>query len=226
VREADGYVEALQRAVADVRAGQRDLGRAFDKTGNPQALLAIRDFAARTKPQVEALRPEVPAAALPVLGELESLLSDADAAALSRLAACAPACVTLQRVGVGPSDLPSLTRATEAAPGTTKQPAAGSGVTVPSTAVAADPDGSGGAPGITAGSGGVTLGGDNAGATLGTAGGNLNGPTVSASATGLPGVNATLPSVGVSSDSVEATVPDTTLGGVTLPGVTATVRLP
>ncbi len=223
-RDAEGYVEALQKAVLDVRAGQRDLGRAFDDTGNPQALIAVRDFAARARPQVEALRPEVPAEALPVLGELESLLGDADAAALRRLVACAPTCVTLRQVGVNPTDLPSLSSTTARA--TTTSPAAGGGVTVPGTAVTADPDGSGGAPGITAGSGGVTLGGDNGGATLSTDGGNLNGPTISASATGLPGVSATLPSVGVSSDSVEATVPDTTLGGVTLPGVTATVPLP
>lgn len=223
-RDAEGYVEALQKAVLDVRAGQRDLGRAFDETGNPQALIAVRDFAARARPQVEALRPEVPAAALPVLGELESLLGDADAAALRRLVACAPTCVTLRQVGVNPTDLPSLSSTTARA--TTTSPAAGGGVTVPGTAVTADPDGSGGAPGVTAGSGGVTLGGDNGGATLSTDGGNLNGPTLSASATGLPGVSATLPSVGVSSGSVEATVPDTTLGGVTLPGVTATVPLP
>ena len=225
VREADGYVEALQKAVADVRAGQRDLGRAFDRTGNPQALIAIRDFATRAKPQVEALRPEVPAQALPVLGELESLLADADAAALRRLAACAPTCVTLKPVGAGPSDLPSLTRATAVAP-TTNQPAAGGGVTVPGTAVTADPDGSGAAPGLTAGSGGLVLGGDNGGATLSTGGANLNGPSVSASVPGLPGVDATLPSVGVSSSGVQATVPDTTLGGITLPGATATVAVP
>ena len=232
VRDADGYVEALQKAVADVRAGQRDLGRAFDQTGNPQALIALRDFAARTKPQVEALRPEVPAEALPVLGELESLLADADAAALRQLAACAPTCVTLQPVGAGPSDLPSLTRATAVAPKTQQQAAGGGatvpggGVTVPGTAVTADPDGNGAAPGLTAGSGGLVIGGDNGGATLSTGGANVNGPSVSASVPGLPGVNATLPSVGVSSDGVTATVPDTTLGGITLPGVTATVAVP
>jgi hypothetical protein len=227
VRDADGYVEALQQAVLDVRAGQRDLGRAFDETGNPQALIALRDFAARTSPQLEALRPEVPAVALPVLGELESLLADADAAALRRLAACAPTCVTLRQVGVNPTDLPSLSATASTPAGTpTTAPAAGGGVTVPGTAVTADPDGSGGAPGVTADSGGVTLGGDNGGATLSTGGADLNGPTLSASATGLPGVSATLPSVGVSTDGVEATVPDTTLGGITLPGVTATVPLP
>lgn len=224
VHDADGYIEALQVAVLDVRAGQRDLGRAFDETGNPQALISLRDFAARTRPQLEALRPEVPAAALPVLGELESLLADADAAALRRLAACAPTCVTLRQVGANPTDLPSLS-ATAAPPATTA-PAARGGVTVPGTGVTADPDGTGAAPGVSAGSGGVTLGGANGGVTLSTGGADLNGPTLGSSATGLPGVSATLPSVGISTDGVEATLPDTTLGGVTLPGATVTVPLP
>lgn len=227
VRDADGYVEGLQEAVLDVRTGQRDLGRAFDETGSPRPMLALRDFAARARPQVEALRPEVPAAALPVLGELESLLADADSAALRRLASCAPTCVTLQQVGVSPSDLPSLTRTTAAPRTTATTPrAAGGGVAVPSTAVTADPDGTGQAPGVTAGSGGLTVGGGGGGATLSTGGADLNGPTLGVSATGLPAVSATLPSVGVSTDGVEATVPGTTLGPVTLPAVTATLPLP
>jgi hypothetical protein len=222
VDDGDPYVESLQKAVLAVRAGQRDLGRAFDETDNPQALIAVRDFAAKARPQVEALRPEVPAEALPVLGELESLLADADAVALRRLAACAPTCVTLQQVGVSPTDLPSLT----AARPTTTAPPAGGGVTVPGTAVTADPDGRGAAPGVTAGSGGVTLGGDDGGATLSTDGADVKGPTLSVSATSLPRVDATLPSVRVTSDGVTATVPDTTLGSLTLPGLTATVPLP
>ena len=220
------YLEALQGAVSSVRAGQRDLNAAFDSTGNPQALIAVRDFSARALPQVEALRPEVPATSLPTLSELEALLQQSESAALRRLASCAPTCVTLQQVGVSPSDLPSLP--TSGAPGTPapSRTTGGGGVTVPQTAVTADPDGSGPAPGVTAGSGGVTLGGNNGGATLSTDGTNLNGPTVSASVTGLPGVSATLPSVGVSTDGVDATVPGTTLGGITLPGITATVPLP
>jgi hypothetical protein len=218
------YLEALQAAVSSVRAGQRDLNTAFDSTGNAQSLIAIRDFSARALPQVEALRPEVPAKSLPVLGELEALLQQSESAALRRLASCAPTCVTLQPVGVSPSDLPSL--ATTAAPGTAAPSGSAGSVTVPGSAVTADPDGGGPAPGVTAGSGGVTLGGGNGGATLSTDGTNLNGPTVSASVTGLPGVSATLPSVGVSTDGVDATVPGTTLGGITLPGVTATLTLP
>jgi hypothetical protein len=219
------YLEALRGAVSSVRAGQRDLTAAFDSTGNPQALIAIRDFSARALPQVEALRPEVPAAALPALGELEALLQQSESAALRRLASCAPACVTLQQVGVRPSDLPSLPTQDAAGTVAPSRTTAG-GVTVPQTAVTADPDGPGPGPGVTAGSGGATLGGSNGGATLSTDGTNLNGPTVSASITGLPGVSATLPSVGISTTGVDATLPGTTLGGITLPGITATVPLP
>jgi hypothetical protein len=223
VEDADPYIEALQQAVLAVRAGQRELGRAYDETGNPQALIALRDFTSRAKPQVEALRPEVPAEALPVLGELESLLADAEQAALRRLAACAPTCVTLQEVGVSPSDLPSLS-APAAGPATSSR--TGGGITVPGTAITADPDGGQPAPGLTAGSGGVTVGDDDGGATLSTDGVGINGPTLSASAPRLPGVSATLPSVGVTSGGAGVTVPDTTLGSLTLPGLTATVPLP
>jgi hypothetical protein len=206
-----------------VRAGQRELGRAYDESGNPQALIALRDFTSRAQPQVEALRPDVPAEALPVLGELESLLTDTEQAALRRLAACAPTCVTLQEIGVSPSDLPSLSA--PAAGRSTTSRAVG-GITVPGTAVTADPDGGQPAPGVTAGSGGVTLGDAGGGATLSTGGADINGPTLSASATRLPRVSATLPSVGVTSGGAGATVPDTTLGSLTVPGLTATVPLP
>jgi hypothetical protein len=217
--EAERYIESLEAAISSVRAGQRDLDTAFDTTGNPQALIAVRDFAARARPQVEALRPEVPAAALPALGELQSLLAESEGAALRRLAACAPGCVTLQPAAANPSDLPTL-------PGTagTTGPLLPGQVVVPGTAVTAAPRGG---PGLTAGSGGVTLDGrGGGGATLSTGGAAVNGPTVSASAPGLPGATATLPSVGVSTDGVGATVPQNTLGGITVPGVTATLPLP
>ena len=100
------FVDVLRSAVSSVRSGQRDLNTSFDATGNPQALLAIRDFSARALPQVEALRPEVPAKALPVLGELQALLADAESASLRRLAACAPTCATLHR-GIGEPDRPA-----------------------------------------------------------------------------------------------------------------------
>lgn len=209
------YVDVLRSAVSSVRSGQRDLNTSFDATGNPQALLAIRDFSARALPQVEALRPEVPATAVPVLGELQALLADAESASLRRLAACSPTCATSTGAAVSPTDLPTLPGAAPSGGATTSSASGGAGVQVPSTALTAAPGG--GAPGVTAGSGGLTLGGSGGGATLSTGGTTLNGPSVGVSVPGLPSLSATLPSVGIATTSIEATVP--------LPGVNGSVSL-
>ena len=50
---------ALRQAIDSVRQGQRSLDAAYAQNGNPQALIAMRDFTARALPQVEALRIEV-----------------------------------------------------------------------------------------------------------------------------------------------------------------------
>ncbi|HET6856727.1 MAG TPA: DUF5667 domain-containing protein [Streptomyces sp.] len=221
--EPGEFIEALDSAVASVRSGQRDLNTAFDGTGNPQALIAIRDFSARALPQVEALRPEVPAAALPALRELQALLEDSQTASVRRLAACAPSCALVSQPGAGPSQLPVLPSTTAAPGGATPGATLPGGVGVPSTPVTANPGG--GLPGVTAGTGGVTVGGDNGGATLSTDGATLNGPSVTASVPGLPPVTATLPSASISSSSVGVTVP-TTLGGISLPGAGAPLPLP
>jgi hypothetical protein len=222
--EPGEFIEALESAVASVRSGQRDLNTAFDATGNPQSLIAIRDFSARALPQVEALRPEVPAAALPALRELQALLEDSQTASVRRLAACAPSCALVSQPGAGPSQLPVLPSTTAAPGGATPGATLPGGVSVPSTPVTANPGG--GVPGVTAGTGGVTVGGDNGGATLSTDGATLNGPSVTASVPGLPPVTATLPSVSVSSSSVGVTVPGTTLGGISLPGTGVPLPLP
>lgn len=208
------YVDVLRSAVSSVRSGQRDLNTSFDATGNPQSLLAIRDFSARALPQVEALRPEVPATALPVLGELQALLADAESASLRRLAACAPTCATSTGAAVSPTDLPTLPGAAPSSGATTSSAGGGAGVQVPSTALTAAPGG--GAPGVTAGSGGLTLGGSGGGATLSTGGTTLNGPSVGVSVPGLPSLSATLPSVGIATTSIEATVPLPGVGSVSL----------
>jgi hypothetical protein len=216
------YVDVLRSAVSSVRSGQRDLNTSFDATGKPQALLAIRDFSARALPQVEALRPEVPAKALPVLGELQALLADAESASLRRLAACAPTCATSTGASVSPTDLPTLPGAAPSG-ATTSAASRGAGVQVPGTAVTAAPGG--GAPGVTAGSGGLTLDGSSGGATLSTGGTTLNGPSVGVSVPGLPSLSATLPSVGIVTTSIGATLPGGTLGTVPLPGGRVSVPL-
>ena len=217
------FVDVLRSAVSSVRSGQRDLNTSFDATGNPQALLAIRDFSARALPQVEALQPEVPAKALPVLGELQALLADAESASLRRLAACAPTCARSTGASVSPTDLPTLPGAAPSGGATTSSASGSAGVQVPGTAVTVAPGG--GAPGVTAGSGGLTLGGSSGGAMLSTGGTTLNGPSVGASVPGLPSLSVTLPSVGIATTSIGATLPGATLGTLPLPGVSVSVPL-
>lgn len=223
--EASDFIAAIEAATTSVQDGQRDLNTAFDATGNPQSLIEVRDFSARALPQVEALRGEVPPAALPALRRLQALLTAAENTSLRRLAACSPSCVPAVLPGAGPSTLPSLATTT----GPTVGPSASGtlpGVSVPSTAVTVPPGG-GGLPGATAGTGGATLGGGGGGVTLGTGGTTLNGPTVTAPGIpGLPTVTATLPSVTVSTGGAGATVPGAGVGTVTLPGVGLTVSTP
>lgn len=236
--DAADYVTAFEAASEAVRDGHRDLNAAFDATGNPQALLAIRDFATRVRPQLEALRPDVPAAALPALGELQGLIGEAQEASERKLAACAPGCVTTEQVGAGPSDLPNLGSAATA----TVSGAAGPGATVPRPPKAApsssisvpgaplpqvprggEPTG----PGVTAGTGGVVVGGDDGGATISTDGTTINGPSLSVSVPVPPrsSVSLGLPSLTVGTGGVGATLPGAELGGTpVLPS--ATLKLP
>ena len=99
---------ALAAAADSVQGGQRALDRDYARTGNPQALLAMRDFTARALPQVDALRTEVPAASLPTLGRLESLLRESQVATARRIAACGGGCSEVLTIGLGPSSLPSV----------------------------------------------------------------------------------------------------------------------
>ena len=48
---------ALVNARDTVRSGQRTLLAEFDRTGNPQALIALQDFVSRALPQLHTLRP-------------------------------------------------------------------------------------------------------------------------------------------------------------------------
>ena len=79
-------------------------------------------------------------------------------------------------------------------------------------------------PGVTTGTGGVTLGNSGTGATLSTGGATAHLPTISATLP-LPSgtVSVPLPSASVGTGGVTATVPGSTLGPVTLPGVTITL---
>ncbi|MGO4343751.1 DUF5667 domain-containing protein, partial [Pedococcus sp. 2YAF34] len=216
---------ALEAAITSVTGGQRSLDRAWSETRNPQALLAMRDFTARALPQVDALRTEVPAASLPEVGRLEALLRQTQVATARRIAAC-NSCGEALTSGLGPSSLPSslATSSTASAAASTTAPTrSGVMVTVPGAPVTS---GAGGvpSPSVSGGTGGVVVGGGGSGATLSTGGATVNLPTLSATLP-LPSATVTvpLPSATVGTGGVTATVPGTTLGPVTLPGVTLSI---
>ncbi|WP_406829531.1 DUF5667 domain-containing protein [Pedococcus sp. KACC 23699] len=227
---------ALAAAASSVQGGQRALDRDYATTGNPQALLAERDFTARALPQVEALRTEVPVASLPALGRLESLLRESQLATARRVAACGTPCGEALTSSLGPSSLPSLattrgagspTRTARSSPTSSPAPVPGT-ITVPQAPVTGGAGGVGGLgapqPGVTAGTGGVTLGDSGTGATLSTGGATAHLPTITATLP-LPSgtVSVPLPSASVGTGGVTATVPGSTLGPVTLPGATITL---
>ena len=84
--------QALLSAYDAVSGGQRALLGEFDRTGNPQALVAVQDFAARALPQLHALRPLVPAASKPGVDALIALLQDIRTSLVRKVAVCGPAC--------------------------------------------------------------------------------------------------------------------------------------
>ena len=214
---------ALRQAVDSVRNGQRSLDRAYAENGNPQALIAMRDFTARALPQVEALRTQVQAGSLPVLAELEALLQDTQAATARRLAACGAQCSALgSTTSYHPSALPSVSTTAQAAggqssipaPSIVSRPSAGA-ISVPSAPLTqqATSGGSVAAPSP----GGVSIGGTSGGAALSTGGLGVTLPS-------LPGTTSSvklpLPSTSLSTSGVGVTVPSATVGPTTLPGVT------
>jgi hypothetical protein len=218
---------ALDAATESVLGGQRSLDRAWSETGNPQALLEVRDFTARALPQVDALRTEVPAASLPELGRLEALLRQTELATARRIAACGGGCGAVLTSGLGPSSLPSsLTASRSLTASSTPAPTrTGMMVTVPGAPVTGDAGGVPPGPSVSGGTGGVAVGGGGSGATLSTGEATVKLPTLSATLP-LPSATATvpLPTATVGTGGVTATVPGTTLGPVTLPG--ATIPIP
>jgi uncharacterized membrane protein YgcG len=217
---ADDINVALRAAIDSVRAGQRSLDAAYAKTGDPRALLAMRDFTARALPQVQALREEVPPVSKPYAAQLESLLLESQQATARRVAACGAPCSGLLSSTIGSGSLPS-----SATTGPSGSPTSSGGLTVPTTALTNAPGGGGPAPGVSASGGGLGAGATGGGVGVSTGGASVGGPTISASAP-LPGATATvpLPTATLSSGTLGATVPTSTLGPVTLPG--ATLKIP
>lgn len=222
---------ALDGAIDAVRKGRQTLDTSYATTGNPQALLAMRDFTARALPQVDALRSEVPAGSQLELGRLEALLRDTQESTARRVALCGN-CTDNLASTIGPGSLPGSVTASRpgsspgsvatSAPGGSASSSTSSGITVPSTAVTAP--GGGVLPGGSSSSGVVVRGGGGS-ASLSTHGATITLPTVTGSVPIVPSASVTvpLPSVSLGTGGVSATVPSSTLGPVTLPGVTVTL---
>jgi Domain of unknown function (DUF5667) len=226
-RGAEAVTAALESATVSVREGQRALDRAWTRTGNPQALLAMRDFASRALPQVDALRTEVPAESLPALADLESLLRQTQEATARRVAACGATCSSIDTTSlVSPTTVAPTTSPTSTGGAVSAPPA---GVTAPPTAVTATggeaPADGVPVPGATASGGGVGVGVGGGSSTLTTGGASVGLPTVTVSVPVLPSATVTvpLPTVTAGTTGVTATVPSSTLGPATLPGVTITL---
>ena len=97
--------QALLSAYDAASGGQRALMGEFDRTGNPQALVAVQDFAARALPQLHALRPLVPADSKPEVDALIALLQDIRASVVRKVAVCGLPCALYGGAALGGSPL-------------------------------------------------------------------------------------------------------------------------
>ena len=181
-----------------------------------EALTELSDFYARAIPQVDAMRPRVPAASLPAWQRLRNLLAAGDVATLRELAACG-ACG--ERATSARQTLASLT-------GTARPGSPGSGTPAPPGALPSQPGGvtlsrpPQSAPPLPGASVPPVTGLPLPGGTV-----NLPGVGVGSSSVGLggggvtlPGATASLPHVGITSSTIGIGG-----GGVTLPGATISV---
>lgn len=78
-------------------AGQRALLGEFDRTGSPQALIAVQDFDVRALPQLRALRPRVPESSRPRVDALITLLQESRSTLARKTAVCGQPCASLVR---------------------------------------------------------------------------------------------------------------------------------
>ncbi|WP_330476256.1 DUF5667 domain-containing protein [Terrabacter sp. C0L_2] len=185
------------------------------------ALTELSDFYTRAIPQVDAMRPRVPAPSLPAWQRLRDLLGAGEVATLRGLADCG---TCGERATAARQLLAGLT-------GTVTPTSPGSGTSAPGTGVSGTGAGAtrptsaprptttsagGGQPGVGI-TGAVTL----PGGTVNLPGVGLNSSSVGVGGGGvtLPGATVSLPGVGVTSSTIGVGG-----GGVTLPG--ATIPLP
>jgi hypothetical protein len=67
----------------------------FDRTGNPQALIALQDFDVRALPQLNALRPLVPESSKPHVDALITLLQETRTTLARKIAVCGQPCASM-----------------------------------------------------------------------------------------------------------------------------------
>lgn len=94
--------QALLSGFDAVTAGQRALLGEFDRTGNPQALIAVRDFDVRALPQLHALRPLVPESSRPQVDALVALLQETRTTLARKIAVCGQPCASLVSLVTSP----------------------------------------------------------------------------------------------------------------------------
>ncbi|MFM6851351.1 MAG: DUF5667 domain-containing protein [Terrabacter sp.] len=216
---------AYDSAADATRRAQTILIEVYRSDGRADALSELSDFYTRAIPQVDAMRPRVPAASLPAWQRLRDLLGAGQVATLRDLASCT---VCGDRADQAKQLLSSLTtiRPSSAAsrPSTTvPRPSASlprpqlPSATLPGGGLPTTPRPSvplpGGGVSVT---GGITLPGGTInlpGAGVNSTSGGLGGGGVT-----LPGATVSIPRVGVSSTTVKVGG-----GGITLPGATIPV---
>ncbi|GAB3885738.1 DUF5667 domain-containing protein [Terrabacter terrigena] len=220
---------AYDSASDATRRAQTILLDIYRSEGRADALSELSDFYTRAIPQVDAMRPRVPADSLPSWQRLRDLLGAGQVATLREIASCS-ACgdraeqakqLLSSIITVRPTSGTTLPRPSSPAP----RPSASLPRTQPPSATLP----SGGLPSATLPSlprGGVDVTGEVTlpGGTINLPGAGVNSTSVGVGGGGvtLPGATVSLPHVGVSSTTVRVGGG----GGVTLPLPGATIPLP
>ena len=223
---------AYDAATDATRRAQTVLLEAYRTEGRTDALSELADFYARAVPQVDAMRPRVPAGSLSAWQRLRETLGAGDVATLRALASC-PACgdratqaraVLAGLAGAARASSPgSSTSAPGPKPGTPPGKPGGSSASGPVRRPPAGPPGS-----TVAAPGGLPLPGGSVTNAVPLPGSTVNLPTVGVNSSSvglggggvtLPGATLPLPHVGVTSSTVQVVVPPPTIGVPGLPGL-------
>ena len=204
--------QAFDSASDSTRAAQATLLEVYRVERRADALMALGDFFARALPQVDAMRQDVPADALPAWERLRAVLAQGQLDTLRAIATCT---ICGDRPLAAQRSLDVLLAGTPATPpGSSIPTAAGTGASgLPGATISL--------PGATLGSARVGL--PSVGVTSTAIDGGGGGVT-------LPGATLNLPTLGVTSKVVVggggATLPGATLTGPTLSASLPTVPLP